>query len=107
MHNNNKLKVYSIVDITKCCNVYATWYLIYVPNVVLPISVITEKDKADLKYGLGLGVDWVAQSFVQQPSDVAELRELVGDQVAGGVCMVRCAQSAFFREVAEDFCSKF
>ena len=51
-----------------------------VPDVILPISVITEKDRADIKYGLSLGVDWVAQSFVQQASDVAELRQLIGDQ---------------------------
>jgi pyruvate kinase len=49
-----------------------------VPNVILPISVITEKDKEDIKYGLSLGVDWIAQSFVQQASDVKELRDIVG-----------------------------
>lgn len=48
-----------------------------VPGVILPISVITKKDKKDLKYGLGLDVDWVAQSFVQQPEDVQELKSLV------------------------------
>lgn len=51
-----------------------------VPGVILPISVITDKDREDLEYGLSLGVDWVAQSFVQQASDVKELRTLVGDQ---------------------------
>jgi len=53
-----------------------------VPNVILPISVITEKDREDIKYGLSLGVDWVAQSFVQQASDVAELRQLVGTEAS-------------------------
>jgi len=51
-----------------------------VPDVILPISVLTEKDKRDLAYGLKLGFDWVAQSFVQQPADVMELREIVGDK---------------------------
>lgn len=51
-----------------------------VPGVILPISVITDKDREDLEYGLSLGVDWIAQSFVQQASDVKELRSLVGDQ---------------------------
>ena len=51
-----------------------------VPDVILPISVLTEKDKRDLDYGLKLNVDWVAQSFVQQPADVMELREIVGGQ---------------------------
>ena len=53
-----------------------------VPNVILPISVITEKDREDLEYGLSLGVDWIAQSFVQQASDVSELRSLIGDRVS-------------------------
>lgn len=51
-----------------------------VPNLILPMSVITEKDREDLAHGLELGVDWVAQSFVQQPEDVRELRELVGER---------------------------
>ncbi len=53
-----------------------------VPGVILPISVLTEKDREDIDYGLSLGVDWVAQSFVQQPDDVRELRQLVGKQTA-------------------------
>jgi pyruvate kinase len=53
-----------------------------VPNVVLPISALTEKDRNDLAFGLGLGVDWVALSFVQRPEDVAEGRKLVGGRAA-------------------------
>ncbi|MBL8302763.1 MAG: pyruvate kinase [Ideonella sp.] len=48
-----------------------------VPGVVLPLSALTEKDRRDLQFGLKLGVDWVALSFVQRPQDVVELRELV------------------------------
>ncbi len=51
-----------------------------VPDVVLPLSALTKKDRADLKYGLQMGVDWVALSFVQRANDVEELRELVGNQ---------------------------
>lgn len=51
-----------------------------VPGVVLPISPLTEKDRADLAFGLSLGVDWVALSFVQRPEDIIEARVLVGDQ---------------------------
>ncbi|NKB75451.1 MAG: pyruvate kinase [Gammaproteobacteria bacterium] len=53
-----------------------------IPGVVLPISVITEKDRIDLEYSLSLDVDWVAQSFVQQPEDVRELRTLVNGRAA-------------------------
>ncbi len=51
-----------------------------VPGVVLPISPLTEKDRVDLAYGLELGVDWVALSFVQRPEDIREAREIIGDR---------------------------
>src|SRR5579863_560646 len=50
-----------------------------VPGVVLPISAITEKDRADLSFALEQGADWVALSFVQRPDDVAEGRKLIGN----------------------------
>ena len=48
-----------------------------VPNVVLPLSPITDKDRRDLTFGLDLGVDLVALSFVQRPEDVAEAKKLI------------------------------
>ena len=51
-----------------------------VPGVVLPISPLTEKDRDDLDFGLELGLDWVALSFVQRPQDIQEARALVGDR---------------------------
>ena len=51
-----------------------------VPSAVLDLSALTEKDHRDLRFGLELGVDWVALSFVQRPDDVAEARKIVGDR---------------------------
>src|SRR6185436_2929999 len=48
-----------------------------VPGVVLPLSAMTDKDRADLDFGLTLGIDWVALSFVQRPEDVVEVRRIV------------------------------
>jgi len=48
-----------------------------VPDVVLPISPLTRKDLADLEYGLELGVDWVALSFVQRPKDLEDAIPLI------------------------------
>lgn len=53
-----------------------------VPNAVLPISALTDKDRADLQFGLDLGADWVALSFVQRPEDVAEARRLIAGRAA-------------------------
>ena len=53
-----------------------------VPNAVLPISAMTRKDHADLSFGIELGFDWVALSFVQRPEDIAEARRLIGGRAA-------------------------
>ena len=55
---------------------------ISLPDTVLPIGPLTEKDKADLDYALRLGVDWVALSFVQRGEDVKLARQLVGQAAA-------------------------
>ena len=52
-----------------------------VPNVVLPISPLTDKDKVDLAFALEMGADWIALSFVQRPEDVLEIKRLAGDTV--------------------------
>ncbi|CAG2161161.1 pyruvate kinase [Cupriavidus numazuensis] len=48
-----------------------------VPGVVLPLSAMTEKDRRDLDFGLTLGVDWIALSFVQRPEDIQEIKAIV------------------------------
>ena len=48
-----------------------------VPEVVLPISPLTDKDRADLEFALDLGADWVALSFVQRAEDIEEAKRLI------------------------------
>lgn len=47
------------------------------PGVYLSIRALTDKDKEDLMFGLDQGVDWVALSFVRNPQDVLEIKELI------------------------------
>ena len=47
------------------------------PNTLLPIPALTEKDRADLEAAASVGVDWIALSFVQRPEDVSEARALI------------------------------
>ena len=47
------------------------------PGVALPIPSLTQKDLDDLRFALGLGVDFVALSFVRSGVDVRALRELI------------------------------
>jgi pyruvate kinase len=48
-----------------------------VPDVVLDLSPLTDKDKIDLEFGLTHGADWVALSFVQRPEDIEQAKGLI------------------------------
>ncbi len=53
-----------------------------VPGIILPIPALTEKDRTDLDAALEMGVDWVAQSFVQRADDVLETRKIIDGRAA-------------------------
>jgi pyruvate kinase len=53
-----------------------------VPDVVVPIPALTDKDRDDLQFALDQRADWIALSFVQRPEDVAEARSLIGERAA-------------------------
>jgi pyruvate kinase len=53
-----------------------------VPDVVLPMAALTEKDRSDLAFAIDQGVDWIALSFVQRPEDLAEARKLIQGKAA-------------------------
>ena len=53
-----------------------------VPDVVLPLAALSEKDRKDLEFASALGVDWLALSFVQRPEDVEEARRLCDGRAA-------------------------
>ncbi|MBL4739420.1 MAG: pyruvate kinase [Sneathiella sp.] len=48
-----------------------------IPNTIVNMSPLTDKDRRDLDYALELGVDWVALSFVQRAEDIAEIKKIV------------------------------
>ena len=53
-----------------------------VPDVVVPMAALTEKDRSDLAFAVDQGVDWIALSFVQRPEDLAEARKLIGGKAS-------------------------
>ena len=55
---------------------------INIPDIILPISSLTTKDKSDLNKAIEMGVDWVALSFVQTSKDIEELRKIVSNNVS-------------------------
>jgi pyruvate kinase len=49
------------------------------PGVYLSVKALTAKDKTDLMFGLDQGVDWVALSFVRNPQDILEIKDLIAN----------------------------
>ena len=79
-----RLRIIEVRDGEADCRVEAGRKLsdrkgVNVPDAVLPMSALTEKDRRDVDFAMKLGVDWIALSFVQQPKDVIEARRIVGD----------------------------
>ncbi|MFV0369102.1 MAG: pyruvate kinase [Hyphomicrobiaceae bacterium] len=55
---------------------------ISLPDTILPVGPLTEKDKADLECALDLGADWLALSFVQRGQDIEDARKLISTDTA-------------------------
>jgi pyruvate kinase len=53
-----------------------------VPDAVVPVPALTEKDRRDLAFAVEQGADWIALSFVQRPEDVADARRLIAGRAA-------------------------
>ena len=53
-----------------------------VPDVILPLAALSEKDRADLDFICDLGIDWLALSFVQRAEDILEARKLIAGRAA-------------------------
>ncbi len=51
------------------------------PSSKLRVSAFTDKDRSDLTFGLSLGIDMVAMSFVRNESDLLHIREILKESV--------------------------
>lgn len=82
-----KLKVIRSDDVSADCEVLVGGEIsnrkgVNLPDVVLPLSALSDKDRFDLEFVCELGVDWLALSFVQVATDVLEAKELVAGRAA-------------------------
>ncbi|PVH30567.1 pyruvate kinase [Pararhodobacter oceanensis] len=72
-----------------------------VPDVLLPVRALSDKDRADLEFACELGVDWLALSFVQRPEDVEEARELARGRASVMAKIEKPAAVQAFDAIAE------
>ncbi len=71
------------------------------PGVPIPIPSLTRKDTEDLEFALGLGVDFVALSFVRSAADVRDLRALI-EQAGSHAHVIAKIEKAEAVEVLDD-----
>jgi pyruvate kinase len=55
---------------------------INLPGVAVSAPALTTKDREDLTFGVALGVDYIALSFVRRPTDVVEAKQAIADELA-------------------------
>ena len=72
-----------------------------VPDTVIPIPALTEKDRKDLAFALENGADWIGLSFVQRAADVAEARRLMAGRGSLMAKIEKPAAVSSLREIVE------
>lgn len=53
---------------------------INLPGVAVNVPALSEKDEEDLRWGLGLGADFIALSFVRDANDVKRVHEIMAEE---------------------------
>jgi pyruvate kinase len=76
------------------------------PDTLLPMGALTEKDHADLLAGLAAEADWIALSFVQRPEDIIDVRKIVQGR-AGVMAKIEKPQAVERLEEIIKLCDAF
>ncbi|RYE08038.1 MAG: pyruvate kinase [Hyphomicrobiales bacterium] len=76
------------------------------PDTLLPVGALTEKDHADLLKGLEAEADWIALSFVQRPEDIIDVRKIVQGR-AGVMAKIEKPQAVERLEEIIKLCDAF
>ncbi len=76
------------------------------PDTLLPVGALTEKDHADLLAGLANEADWIALSFVQRPEDIIDVRKIVQGR-AGVMAKIEKPQAVERLEEIIKLCDAF
>jgi len=64
-----------------------------VPDVYVNLPSLTEKDVEDIKFGVKMGFDYIAASFIRSAKDVVEIREILEENGAGHINIIAKIES--------------
>lgn len=73
-----------------------------IPDVLLPLSALSSKDKEDLEFICELGVDWIGLSFVQRAEDISEAKALINGRASILAKIEKPAAVERFDEILEE-----
>jgi pyruvate kinase len=76
------------------------------PDTLLGVGALTEKDHADLLAALEVEADWIALSFVQRPEDIIDVRKIVQGR-AGVMAKIEKPQAVERLEEIIKLCDAF
>ncbi|MGY3777618.1 pyruvate kinase [Isobaculum melis] len=77
-----------IVTVVKNSGILKNKKGVNVPNVSINLPGITEKDAADIRFGIEQGVDYIAPSFVRRASDVLEVTKILEENNATHIQLI-------------------
>ena len=60
------------------------------PDAILPMGSLTNKDREDCEAAIEAGADWIAVSFVQRAQDILDVKAMVRGR-AGVMAKIECA----------------
>lgn len=93
---NNGLVVLTVTALTKTeavCRVVSGGEVsdrksMSIPNKLFSQPYLSEQDKADLLFGIEMGVDFIACSFVSRPQDVKDVRDFLRQHGGGDIDLI-------------------
>ncbi|MDD4437564.1 MAG: pyruvate kinase, partial [Tissierellia bacterium] len=61
---------------------------INVPNVQINLPALTDRDISDIKFGIELGIDYIAASFIRKSDDVIQIRRILEEEKAAHIMII-------------------
>jgi len=93
-----EMVVESLTDTDIVCKVINSGFLsskkgVNVPDVYVNLPSLTEKDVEDIKFGVKMGFDYIAASFIRSAKDVVQIREILESCGAGHINIIAKIES--------------
>ncbi len=93
-----ELRVLNITDTDVECEVVNGGFLssnkgVNIPDVNLDLPILTQRDIDDLKFGIKMGFDYIAASFIRSANDVLKIRHVLEENGGNDICIISKIES--------------